>query len=83
MPPLETRKSGLTHFWKTVVHTSAYLLNRHESIWGSDKNDFNPSRWLQRDAMKLDKYMASFYKGTRQCLGLQSVSVSDATRKVS
>jgi cytochrome P450 len=54
----------------TIVHTSAYLLNRHVSVWGDDSFEFNPNRWLVNDA-SLDKYMASFQRGSRQCLGIQ------------
>jgi cytochrome P450 len=54
----------------TIVHTSAYLLNRHNSVWGDDSFKFNPNRWLVGDA-SLDKYMASFQRGSRQCLGIQ------------
>ena len=55
----------------TVVHTSAYLLNRNVSVWGEDSRDFNPSRWLKKDTANLDKNMASFQRGSRQCLGIQ------------
>ncbi|KAH7115002.1 cytochrome P450 [Dendryphion nanum] len=54
----------------TVVHTSAYLLNRHPSVWGDDGHEFKPSRWLAEDTINLDKYMASFQRGSRQCLGI-------------
>ncbi|KAF1956651.1 cytochrome P450 [Byssothecium circinans] len=54
---------------KTVVNTSSYLLNRHPSVWGSDSFEFRPERWLGSNAAHLDKYMTSFYRGTRQCLG--------------
>jgi cytochrome P450 len=55
----------------TIVHTSAYLLNRHTSAWGDDSYKFNPSRWLAEDTTDLDKCMASFQRGSRQCLGIQ------------
>ncbi|KAF2638301.1 cytochrome P450 [Massarina eburnea CBS 473.64] len=54
---------------KTVINTSSYLLNRHPSIWGQDAYDFHPERWLDSNAAHLDKYMTSFYRGSRQCLG--------------
>ena len=55
----------------TIVHTSAYLLNRHPSIWGKTAKDFDPDRWLEESSPELDKYMTSFYRGSRQCLGMQ------------
>jgi cytochrome P450 len=58
------------HFpFQTVINTSSYLLNRHPSVWGPDAYEFRPERWLDDDAAHLEKYMSSFYRGTRQCLG--------------
>ncbi|KAF2732705.1 cytochrome P450 [Polyplosphaeria fusca] len=51
-----------------VINTSAYLLNRHPSVW-SYPLEFEPERWLRPESKDLEKYMASFYRGTRQCLG--------------
>ncbi|KAK7187444.1 cytochrome P450 [Paraphaeosphaeria sporulosa] len=51
-----------------VFNTSAYLLNRHPSIWDRP-DDFDPDRWLKSNSGLLEQYMASFYRGTRQCLG--------------
>lgn len=55
-------------FSQCVINTSAYLLNRHPSVW-DDPDEFKPERWLQPNAKSLDPYMTSFYRGTRQCLG--------------
>ncbi|KAF2180130.1 cytochrome P450 [Zopfia rhizophila CBS 207.26] len=52
----------------TVFNTSAYLLNRHPSVF-PHPDTFDPSRWLDPASAHLDKYMTSFYRGTRQCLG--------------
>ncbi|KAF2473016.1 cytochrome P450 [Lindgomyces ingoldianus] len=52
----------------TALNFSIHLLNRHPDIW-SNPTHFNPDRWLQPDSTKLDKHMATFYNGTRQCLG--------------
>ncbi|KAF2445452.1 cytochrome P450 [Karstenula rhodostoma CBS 690.94] len=51
-----------------VFNTSAYLLNRHPSIWDRP-DDFDPGRWLEANSGLLEQYMTSFYRGTRQCLG--------------
>ncbi|KAI0199505.1 cytochrome P450 [Astrocystis sublimbata] len=50
------------------IHTSAYILNRQPEIW-TEPNKFNPDRWIGPDASRLDKHLATFYKGSRQCLG--------------
>lgn len=52
----------------TIFNTSAYLLNRHPSVF-PDPDTFDPSRWLDPGSAYLDKYMTSFYRGTRQCIG--------------
>ncbi|QSZ31914.1 hypothetical protein DSL72_001483 [Monilinia vaccinii-corymbosi] len=51
----------------TAINTSSYLLNRHANVW-SNPDDFLPESWLEKDAASLEKYMTSFYRGTRQCL---------------
>lgn len=51
-------------------------MNRDTSAWGRTSNRFDPNRWLAEDAASLDKYMTSFYRGTRQCLGMKSVMCS-------
>ena len=38
-----------------------------------DPDKFIPDRWLEPDSGRLDKYMVSFYRGTRQCLGKEYV----------
>ncbi|KAF1955975.1 cytochrome P450 [Byssothecium circinans] len=53
---------------KTSIRTSPYLLNRHPSVW-DNPNDFNPNRWLGEYSRDLDKYLATFNRGARQCLG--------------
>ncbi|CAN9332459.1 unnamed protein product [Alternaria alternata] len=57
---------------KTSIHTAPYLLNRHPSIW-DNPNDFNPDRWLRKNSRDLDKYLATFNRGARQCLGKEWV----------
>ncbi|KAI0553291.1 cytochrome P450 [Xylaria curta] len=52
----------------TSIHLSAYLLNRHPDIWYRAE-DFLPERWLSADSQNLEKYVATFTRGTRQCLG--------------
>ncbi|KAL8898396.1 MAG: hypothetical protein Q9207_006719 [Kuettlingeria erythrocarpa] len=54
----------------TIIHTSAFLLNRDKAIWGPDADEFKPSRWLIDDSASLEKHIATFNKGSRQCLGV-------------
>ncbi|KAB2102850.1 hypothetical protein AG0111_0g8982 [Alternaria gaisen] len=54
----------------TIVGMSAYSMHYNESIWGEDAREFNPSRWLAADAKDLEKYLVTFSKGARQCLGI-------------
>ncbi|KAK5625850.1 hypothetical protein RRF57_001566 [Xylaria bambusicola] len=53
---------------KVNIHTSAYLLNRHPKIW-DEPDAFKPERWIGEGASRRDKYIATFGKGSRQCLG--------------
>ncbi|KAI1318724.1 cytochrome P450 [Xylariaceae sp. FL0255] len=52
----------------TSLHLSAYLLNRHPKIW-DQADEFIPERWLLENSAHLDNYVATFNRGTRQCLG--------------
>ncbi|RYN35993.1 hypothetical protein AA0118_g927 [Alternaria tenuissima] len=54
----------------TIVGMSAYSMHYNESIWGEDARVFNPSRWLVADAKDLERYLVTFSKGARQCLGI-------------
>ncbi|CAN9099470.1 unnamed protein product [Alternaria alternata] len=54
----------------TIVGMSAYSMHYNESIWGEDARVFNPFRWLVADAKDLERYLVTFSKGARQCLGI-------------
>lgn len=56
---------------KTIVSVSAYTIHNDEQIWGADAREFNPKRWLAPEAKELDRYLVSFSKGARQCIGLK------------
>ena len=53
-----------------VVGIPAYSMHFDESIWGEDARKFNPARWQTEDAKELEKYLVTFSKGARQCLGI-------------
>jgi cytochrome P450 len=46
---------------------TAYLVHHNEVIFPSSY-EYRPERWL--DNPRLDKYLVSFTKGTRQCVGI-------------
>lgn len=52
----------------TGVGMAAPIANRDRGIYGEDANVFNPDRWIDNPGMR--KYLLSFSKGTRQCLGI-------------
>jgi cytochrome P450 len=55
-----------------VIHTSAYILNRHADIFDRP-DEFDPDRWLGADSARLEKHLATFNRGVRQCLGKEYV----------
>lgn len=55
----------------TAVGMSALFIERREGIF-SDPDDFIPERWLDpTEAMKLEPYILTFGKGSRDCIGRQ------------
>jgi len=55
---------------QTVVSMGASILHRNPDIF-PDPLTFNPERWLQSDSADLEKYLVSFSKGPRSCLGIK------------
>ncbi|EXJ89684.1 hypothetical protein A1O3_02751 [Capronia epimyces CBS 606.96] len=55
----------------TPVSQSTYLINNDASIF-PNPHEFDPDRWIKaaQDGFNLDKYMVSFSKGSRGCLGI-------------
>lgn len=52
------------------VSMSAYIQHRDERIFPSSKT-FNPDRWIDpTEERHLSRYLVSFSKGTRMCLGV-------------
>jgi cytochrome P450 len=51
----------------TPVGMSAWLMHHDESIFPA-AGTFDPSRWLNNP--RLDRYLVSFSKGTRKCVGI-------------
>ncbi|APA11943.1 hypothetical protein SS1G_05491 [Sclerotinia sclerotiorum 1980 UF-70] len=54
----------------STVGISAQSVHHSESIWGLDSQVFKPERWLGPDSKQLEKFLVTFGKGGRQCLGI-------------
>ncbi|PSS28335.1 hypothetical protein M430DRAFT_165930 [Amorphotheca resinae ATCC 22711] len=54
---------------ETIVGMSGYFVHHAESIF-KDPKTFDPDRWLGEDSESLDKWLVSFSKGPRSCLGI-------------
>lgn len=53
----------------TPISMTAKLLHQMKDIWGEDANEYRPERWLGEEGKGLGRYLMSFGKGTRSCLG--------------
>ena len=53
----------------TPVSIAIPITSHNESLF-PNSHSFDPSRWLSDDAAHLDKYIISFSKGSRACLGM-------------
>jgi cytochrome P450 len=53
----------------TPVSMAIPITSHNETIF-PDSNSFHPDRWLGEDAKHLDKYLVTFSKGSRSCLGI-------------
>lgn len=56
----------------TVVGNATPFVNWDEEVFGKDAREFKPERWLPAEEKKsLEKYIASFSRGARICIGLK------------
>ena len=53
----------------TPVSMTAKLIHTSEDVWGEDANEFRPERWLSEEGKGLGRWLLSFSKGSRMCLG--------------
>ncbi|KAF8997881.1 cytochrome P450 [Cyathus striatus] len=67
--PHEAEISGTIIPPGTVVSMGAMIMHRNPRIF-TDPSRFYPERWLQDDSQGLEKYLVSFSKGPRSCLGI-------------
>ncbi|KAH7205127.1 cytochrome P450 [Fusarium redolens] len=75
VPPSQSKASSLIVDGKvippgSVVSISSYTVHGDQEIWGADAQEFNPSRWLGPRGKQLEKYLVTFSKGARSCLGI-------------
>ncbi|KAK2766809.1 hypothetical protein FQN54_006123 [Arachnomyces sp. PD_36] len=58
----------------TPVSESNYFVHMDEEIF-PEPREFKPERWIkaQEDGFRLDRYLVSFSKGSRQCVGIKYV----------
>jgi cytochrome P450 len=55
---------------------SSWIMHHNEDIY-PDAERFNPDRWLDPSRAKvLERYLFSFGKGTRGCIGMPYVSLA-------
>ena len=59
---------------QTPVSQLTYLVHMDPSIF-PNPHSFDPTRWIRaaQEGVKLEKFLVSFTKGSRVCLGIKSV----------
>ncbi len=56
------------------VGVNSAVVQYDKDVFGPDADDFNPSRWIEGDAVRMDRTMIQFGAGPRTCIG-KNVSV--------
>ena len=67
--------SRLTTHSQTLVSVTSTCLHHNAGIFGSDHNDFKPSRWLDENAPD-PNLLLHFDNGHRQCMGKNLAAMS-------
>lgn len=58
---------------QTIVSMSSWTMHHNEDLFPNSET-FDPTRWIDPvNAKSLDKYLFSFGKGSRQCVGMPYV----------
>ena len=57
------------------VGVNAAVIQYDKDVFGPDAEIFNPNRWIEGDAVRMDKTMIQFGAGSRTCIG-KNVSAS-------
>jgi cytochrome P450 len=58
---------------KTAIGMTSVIMHADERIF-PQADEFIPDRWLKKDGTRrteLERYLLSFSKGTRQCVGMK------------
>ncbi len=66
----------------TPVGMTTLLLHNDPDNYPKPRK-FDPNRWPQPSASRLNKYMVAFSKGSRQCLGMKYVSLTSMLTEIS
>ena len=55
----------------TEIGANPYVINRDQSVFGADADDFNPERWVEDPdrAKQMHKWMFTWGWGPRDCVG--------------
>lgn len=61
---------------------SSHFVHRNASVF-EDPNEFVPERWLGTDGRNLDRWLVSFSRGPRSCLGLKYANVHELSKRMS
>ncbi|KAJ9612893.1 hypothetical protein H2200_002834 [Cladophialophora chaetospira] len=69
VPPVGASIGGKHIPGGTAVGMSTVLVHRSSEVWGNPEV-FDIERWMGPDAAGLDKWLVSFSKGPRSCLGV-------------
>ena len=51
------------------VGVNGAVVHYDKDVFGLDADSFNPDRWINGDALRMDKAMIQFGTGSRTCIG--------------
>ncbi|KAF2730233.1 putative cytochrome P450 [Polyplosphaeria fusca] len=54
---------------RTIISSTSYFVSTDPDLF-PDPHTFVPERWMRKDGPRLDKYLTSFSKGSRSCVGM-------------
>ncbi|MCJ1474776.1 hypothetical protein MMC13_003436 [Lambiella insularis] len=63
------------------VGVNAAVVQYDNDVFGPDADSFNPDRWIERDAVQMDRTMLQFGAGPRTCIG-KNISLSEIYKLV-
>ncbi|KAK1753120.1 benzoate 4-monooxygenase cytochrome P450 [Echria macrotheca] len=53
----------------TIVSINVWTIHHSKEIWGDDAREFNPDRWLGKDAARLERFFIPWGLGYASCPG--------------